>query len=379
MDTASKLLQSWMNSAGMVANVDPMQNVVGSWPSETAKAPAIHLASHYDTVINAGKYDGSLGVLLSIAAVEWLRLEGYEPEHHINILGFCDEEGIRFNSTFLGSSYLCGDFDYSLLDHVDAEGKSMRELLAARGLDEATIRETPALIQQEDLYLEAHIEQGPQLEALDLPLAVVSGIAAQTRILVTITGKSGHAGTTPLSLRSDALAAAAEMILAVERAFEEQPNARATVGQIRNYPNAVNAIPGEVQFTIDLRHPVTAGLNQMRKELQAKLSELAESRSTAFNWHDLQTSDSIQCDRSIQSAMTKALGKHQKSITTLMSGAGHDALKAAQTCRTGMMFIRCKDGLSHHPEEYTSPDDIVTALEAWTDVIRELDQNFPNA
>ncbi|EDY84972.1 amidase, hydantoinase/carbamoylase family [Verrucomicrobiia bacterium DG1235] len=379
MDTASKLIKSWMNNAGLIATVDPMQNVIGSWPSENASSPSIHLGSHYDTVINAGKYDGPLGLLLCISAVEILRLEGYEPKHFINILGFCDEEGIRFSSTFLGSSYLCGTFDLNFLDNRDSEGNTMRELLESRGMDTSQFNKAKPLISKDDLFLEPHIEQGPVLENLDLPLGVVTGIAAQSRIHVSITGKSGHAGTTPLELRKDALTTAAEMILAVETLFDANSNARATVGQINNYPNAINAIPGKVEFTIDLRHPVTAGLNQLKEELLEKLNLIIQKRDLPCEIDFLQSVDSITCDRGIQKAMNKALAKHQKSVTSFTSGAGHDTLKIAQTCRSGMLFIRCRDGLSHHPDEYTSPEDIRVALNAWVDVIRELDQNFPES
>ncbi|MDQ8187768.1 M20 family metallo-hydrolase [Pelagicoccus sp. SDUM812002] len=377
MDIASRLIQSWMSNAGLIASVDRMQNVVGSWPAETAHPPAIHIGSHYDTVINAGKYDGPLGVLLSIAAVETLRLEGYEPKHPINVAAFCDEEGVRFRSTFLGSSFFCGTFDTRFLDNVDDAGNSMRSLLELRGFDTSSFNQGTPLIGKDDLFLEAHIEQGPILERLNLSLGVVSGIAAQTRIHVTITGESGHAGTTPLDLRRDALTTAAEMILAVEASFADNPNARATVGQIKNYPNATNAIPGEVEFMIDLRNPVTAGLNQMRDTLLNKLDEIAARRTTEFKAEILQTVDSITCDSNVQQALSKALAKHQERVTTFTSGAGHDALKIAQTCRTGMMFVRCRNGLSHHPDEYCSPKDIEVALAAWVDTLRELDQNFP--
>lgn len=371
------LIQSWMNNAGLVATVDGMQNIVGSWPAEKAKSPSIHLGSHYDTVINAGKFDGPLGLLLSIAAVETLRLEGYEPKHHINVLGFCDEEGVRFRSTFLGSSYFCGTFDTGVLDNLDNEGNTMRTLLEARGFDTSKINKGKPFIGKEDIFLEAHIEQGPILEQLDLPLGVVSGIAAQMRIQIVVTGDTGHAGTTPLDLRRDALTAAAEMILAVESVFEQNPNARGTVGQIKNYPNVINAIPGKVDFMVDLRHPVTAGLNQMRDSLFEKLDRIAKRRTTEIEKNILQMVDSISCEQKIQRAMSRALANHQDRVTTFTSGAGHDTLKIAQSCRSGMLFIRCRAGLSHHPDEYSSPEDIKVALNAWVDTIRDLDQNFP--
>nr|WP_281384224.1 M20 family metallo-hydrolase [Pelagicoccus albus] len=378
MDIASKLLQSWMNNAGLVASVDPMQNVIGSWPTDKAQSPSLHLGSHYDTVINAGKYDGPLGVLLSIAAVEILMLEGYSPKHHINVLAFCDEEGVRFTSTFLGSSYFCGTFDTSFLKHCDSDGQTMRSLLEKRGMDTKSINQDKPLIGPDDIFMEAHIEQGPILEKLDLPTGVVSGIAAQMRIQVTITGETGHAGTTPIQQRKDALTTTAEMILAVEKVFAKNPNSRGTVGHIQNYPNATNAIPGKVEFVIDLRHPVTAGLNHMKDQLFSDLDAIAKRRDIGYKSEVLQFVESITCDHDVQRALSSAVAKNQDKVTTFTSGAGHDTLKIAQTCRTGMLFIRCKDGLSHHPDEYASPEDIEAALYTWVDAIRELDQNFPD-
>lgn len=377
MDTAGRLIQSWMNNAGLISNLDEMQNVVGSWPSENATAPSIHIGSHYDTVINAGKYDGTLGLLLSIAAVELLQLEGYQPKHFINVLGFCDEEGVRFHSTFLGSSYFCGTFDLNFLENTDEDGISMREALSRRGFNLDSINKQPSLIQPHDVYLETHIEQGPVLESLDLSLATVTGIAAQARIHISLTGKAGHAGTTPHKLRQDALTAAAEMILAVEALLKKSPDARATVGYLKNSPNSINAIPGNVEFTVDLRHPVTAGLNRLHEALMAELRSIANRRSISMDAQLMQRTDSIECDKRIQSVITNCSAKHQKSVTNFTSGAGHDALKIAQTCRTGMLFVRCRDGLSHHPDEFVSTEDIRTALAAWVDIIREIDRNFP--
>ncbi|MCH6258596.1 M20 family metallo-hydrolase [Puniceicoccaceae bacterium K14] len=376
MDTAAKLIKLWMNNAGLVANVDPLQNVIGSWPSENAKAPAIHLGSHYDTVINAGRFDGILGLLLSIAAIEVLQTEGYTPKHYINVLGFCDEEGVRYHTTFLGSSFLCGTFDLEALDKVDEQGISMREALKARGYDAEKIEATKPIILPGDLFIEAHIEQGPALEALDLPLAVVSGIAAQTRLEVKVTGKAGHAGTTPPKLRQDALTAAAEMILEVEKTLKSEESLRATVGHIKISPNASNAIPGQAVFSIDLRYPNYDGLQTTKASLMKALKAIANQREVGIVIDCVQETGSSECDPFIQETMCHSLSKFQEGAPTLLSGAGHDTLKIAQTCHTGMMFIRCRDGLSHHPDEYTSPQDIRAALKAWVEIIRSLDQEL---
>lgn len=376
MDTAAKLIRLWMNNAGLVANIDPLQNVVGSWPSENAVSPSINIGSHFDTVINAGRFDGMLGLLLSISAVEILQQEGYTPKHHINVLGFCDEEGVRFHTTFLGSSYLSGTFDISVLEKRDESGITMADALSARGVDPSHIAKTAPIIRPDDVFIEAHIEQGPALEALNVPLGIVSGIAAQMRIQVKVTGKAGHAGTTPANLRQDALTAAAEMVLLVEEKLRKDPQARATVGQLYVSPNSSNAIPGEVQFAIDLRYPNYESLLSLREELLLELKKIANNREVGILSECIQETPACVCDESIQSIMIDTVSKLQDPAPTLLSGAGHDTLKIAQTCRTGMMFIRCREGLSHHPDEYTSPEDIRAALKAWVEIIRSLDQKM---
>ncbi|MEM9158589.1 MAG: M20 family metallo-hydrolase [Verrucomicrobiota bacterium] len=375
MDIASRLIQSWMNSAGLVATIDPLQNVVGSWPSDTAKTPSINLGSHYDTVIDAGKYDGVLGVLLSIAAIELLQAEGYNPRHHINALAFCDEEGVRFQTTFLGSSLLCGSFDMSALRKVDNEGLDMRNALKARGFDPDTIPSLRPIIQPKDVFLEAHIEQGPALEAGGHPLGVVDGIAAQTRINGTVTGKAGHAGTTPPNLRSDALACAAEMVLAVETFAAENPAVRATVGKLDVSPNASNAIPGSVSFTIDFRHPKLDRLIKLKSKLLKTIKAIAKARALKIKLDTIQETSHASCDPTITELLSQSVVASQGFSRELSSGAGHDAMKVAETCRIGMLFIRCRDGLSHHPDEYVEPSDILAALRVWADSIKRIDQN----
>lgn len=376
MDTAAKLIKSWMKSAGLTARIDPLQNVIGTWPSAHKTASAIHLGSHYDTVIDAGKFDGMLGLLLSIAAVEILQLEGYRPKHDINVLGFCDEEGVRFHTTFLGSSYLCGTFDLAHLDKRDKDGISMREALVARGFDPEEIPSVRPTITGDDVFIEAHIEQGPALEALGLPLAIVSGIAAQTRLKITVIGKAGHAGTTPLTLRQDALTAASAMILEVENILKSDSMARATVGQITVTPNASNAIPGQVVFTVDLRYPSFEKLQQLKDALHDTLKEIANSRSVGVLAECVQETKSANCDPAVQRMLSQSIAQFQTEAPTLLSGAGHDTLKIAEICRTGMMFVRCREGLSHHPDEYVSPEDIGAALQAWVHALRNIDQNL---
>jgi allantoate deiminase len=375
MDIASRLIQSWMNTAGLISSIDPFQNVIGSWPSDTAKAPSIHIGSHYDTVIEAGKYDGVLGVLLSIGAIELLQAEGYAPKHHINALAFCDEEGVRFQTTFLGSSLLCGTFDISALHKVDSEGIGMRDALEARGFNPDTVSKIAPIIREDDVFLEAHIEQGPVLEAVGQPLGVVTAVAAQTRVGVKVTGKAGHAGTTPHDLRNDALACAAEMILAVERFALNRPEVKATVGKLEVSPNASNAIPGKADFSIDFRAPNLSQLRELKIDLLREIESIAERRSTKIDIQNIQETSHANCDPQVTKLISAAVAANTGRSTELFSGAGHDAMKIAETCRIGMLFVRCLDGLSHHPDEFVKSSDILEALRSLADIIKSVDQN----
>lgn len=375
MDIASRLIQSWMNTAGLVSNIDPFQNVIGSWPSNTAKTPSIHIGSHYDTVVDAGKYDGIMGVLLSIAAIELLQADGYVPKHHINALAFCDEEGVRYQTTFLGSSLLCGTFDLTALENIDSDGIDMRSALSARGFNSDSIANISPIIGEDDVFLEAHIEQGPVLEANGHPLGIVTGVAAQSRIGVSVTGKAGHAGTTPHNLRNDALTCTAEMILAVERFAEAHPEVKATVGKLDVLPNASNAIPGRTNFSIDFRAPNLRQLRELKIELLEEIESIAERRSIKIDIQTIQETLHANCDPQVTKLLSKAVANNSNSASELFSGAGHDAMKIAETCRIGMLFVRCRDGLSHHPDEFVEPSDIFVALRVMADIIKRVDQN----
>ncbi len=380
MDIASRLIQSWMKTAGLVSNIDPFQNVIGSWPSNTARTPSIHIGSHYDTVVDAGKYDGALGVLLSIAAIELLQAEGYIPNRHINALAFCDEEGVRYQTTFLGSSLLCGTFDPTTLEKIDSDGIDMRSTLKARGFDSDGIAKTAPIIQKDDVFLEAHIEQGPVLEANGHALGIVTGIAAQSRIGITVTGKAGHAGTTPLDLRNDALTCAAEMVLAVERFAAERPAVKATVGKLDISPNSSNAIPGKVYFSIDFRAAHLRRLKALKIELLEEIESIAKRRSIKIDKQTFQETSHADCDPEIKKLLSRAVAANASAASELFSGAGHDAMKVAETCRIGMLFIRCRDGLSHHPDEFVESSDILVALRTLADMIKQVDQNaFPDS
>ena len=276
--------------------------------------------------------------------------------------GFSDEEGVRFQSTYLGSRAYAGLITEEELALRDAEGVSVGELVAARRA--AGFPDQPAAVPDLLGYLEIHIEQGPVLEAAGLPLAVVPGIAGQTRILAGFTGKAGHAGTTPMALRHDALTAAARVVLEAERLAMEQPPLLATVGKLEVQPGAGNVIPGQVTFTLDVRHPDDDARESAIAALQAFCRELALERGLGWHWKIKQSHPAVACDPGLTSLLSAAVAAGQDRVPEVFSGAGHDAVVMAGVCPATMLFVRCRGGLSHHPDEYASPGDFAAALEA---------------
>jgi len=372
-EEAGQRLGAWMEEAGLSAWQDALGNVCGA--REGSLPNSLYVGSHFDTVVDAGAYDGALGVLLGIAVAECLRDAGWPLRLGFGALAFSDEEGVRFRSAFLGSAYFAGRFDPAWLDLADEDGRPLRQWLEGRGAALEQTRETTAAIRADDLFIEPHIEQGPVLEAEGKALGVFTGIAAQRRIEVEVTGKAAHAGTTPVALRRDALAGAAAMILAVEEAgAHEDRQTRATVGRISVEPGASNVIPARVRFSIDLREPETALLRATWRTLEKRLRSLARSRRLEVSAQALQETAEAVCDPGVIEALAAACIKRQGAAPRLVSGAGHDCMQLARVCRAGMLATRCRGGLSHHPDEHASAEDCQAALRALVDAALELDR-----
>ena len=275
---AADLVLQWMLEAGMTALVDAVGNVIGRYEGAWSDAPALLLGSHIDTVRDAGKFDGNLGVVTAIAVVAKLQASGQRLPFAIEVVAFGDEEGVRFASTLGGSRALAGTFDAALLDETDVDGQSRRQALIAFGCDPTKLAADARDPTQTLGYVEVHIEQGPVLEAKDLPLGVVTAINGARRGTVTIAGVSGHAGTVPMSMRRDALAAAAEMILAVERIGAGNNDSVATVGRLEIANAGTNTVPGQVSFSLDIRSPVDARREAAAKKIERAIAEIATRR-----------------------------------------------------------------------------------------------------
>lgn len=372
MRGVNELAGFWMREAGMTVRVDAIGNLIGRYDGGKPGAKILLLGSHLDTVRNAGKYDGPLGVVLAIACVEELHQNGIRLPFAIEVVGFSDEEGVRYQTAYLGSKVLAGSFDAKDLERKDAAGISLRDAILNFGGDPVKLKAARLKPKKLVGYLEAHIEQGPVLEAKHHAVGVVTAIAGQSRCQITFTGRAGHAGTTPMDLRQDALCAAAEFILAVESLAQKISGLVATVGQIKAEPGASNVIPEDVHLTLDVRHQSDSVRRKAIVALQTAVRKISVSRKIKAVWQFVQQTNSVPCSPQLSNLLTLAAQKHQRHVIALPSGAGHDAAIMAQITPAAMLFIRCKQGISHHPEESAKLKDIRVALAVMNDFILQL-------
>ena len=359
---AIALVRGWMEQAGLRTRLDDAATLIGSRPGPDA-APALVLGSHIDTVRDAGRYDGCLGVL---AAIEAAAAAAPLP-YPIEVRAFGDEEGVRFPVTLTGALATAGRVDPASLSATDADGVSLRAALAGFGCDPdrlARNQDRPRAF----AYLELHIEQGPVLEHLDRPLAIVTGIASAARFAVEVTGRAGHAGTVPMHLRQDALAAAASMVIAVRQAVQGTGGV-ATVGRLTVAPGAVNVIPGHVALTIDLRAPTDAERDEIASRIRDQLRQAADAGHVGLAITTTHRAPAAPCDPRLRHLLAGAV----EAPVELASFAGHDAMAIAQACPIGMLFVRCAGGVSHHPDEAVSTGDIAAALASLVRALRSLD------
>ena len=365
---AGEKIIEWMRGAGMSAGFDAIGNVVGRYEAATPGAAALLTGSHMDSVRNAGRYDGVFGILCPIECVRRLHAAGRRLPFAIEVVAFADEEGVRFGATLLGSHALAGTFDPAWLDKRDAAGIRMREALKTFGGDPqaiAGLRRDPAATLA---FVEIHIEQGPVLLAEARPLGIVTAIAGSARYAIEVGGLAGHAGTVPMQLRCDALAAAAEMVLATERIARSMPGTVATVGRIEAKPGAINVIPGDASFTLDAR----AGEDDLRRRLEAALlaafDEIAIRRGVRLGCSLLQELKAAQCAPWLMAQLGASLARLGLAERQLPSGAGHDGMAMASVADIAMLFVRCGNGgISHHPDETMSTADAALAADALHD------------
>jgi allantoate deiminase len=364
LQEAMTLVAGWMQAAGMTIRRDTVGNLIGRYEAAQTPARTLLLGSHLDTVRDAGAFDGPLGVMLALAAVEDLHARGVRLPFAVEVLAFADEEGLRFGTAYLGSKVFAGTFDPAYLDLRDADGITLAEAIRAAGGDPAQIPADARAAADLIGYCEWHIEQGPVLEAHDLPVGVVTAISGQTRVALTFTGQAGHAGTVPMAGRRDALMAAAEFVLAVESYAHAHAGIVATVGKLAVEPGAGNVIPGRATLSLDVRHAEDPQRVTACTAIEATARTIAERRGLAFTWTVLQDTPAVACSPDLASLVAEGIAGEGLAVWRLPSGAGHDAVILSTLTPVAMGFVRCREGISHNPSESATAADVAMALAA---------------
>lgn len=359
---ASETVARWMQMAGMNVSWDQIGNLRARYEADQPVARTLLLGSHLDSVRDAGKYDGPLGVLVALACVQRLADQRRRLPFAIEILAFADEEGVRYQTAYLGSTVVAGTFDPASLQRIDADGITMAEAIRLAGGDPDHLAD--AQRRSDDLlgYCEVHIEQGPVLEAANLPVGVVTAIQGQSRFMVRFIGEAGHAGTVPMAMRHDSLCAAAEFILAVETTAHQQEGLVATVGMIDARPGAQNVIPGITTISLDVRHQNDTVRVATCTALRGLAKQIAARRTLRYEWQPVQEHDAVPCSAELSDVLERAIESGGGTGLRLPSGAGHDAAILAAITPVTMLFVRCKGGISHNPAESVTIKDVAVAI-----------------
>ena len=367
---AQETVIAWMRDAGMAVTRDNVGNLRARYDG-TGRSTLL-LGSHLDSVRNAGRYDGPLGVMVAIAAVRRLHDSKHRMPFAIELLAFADEEGLRFGTTYLGSRALAGTFDEAVLAHADAGGTTLADAMRSFGGDPSAIEDDHR--NGDDLlgYFEVHIEQGPVLEARGLPVGVVESIVGQNRFHITFIGEAGHAGTVPMDRRHDALVVAAMFVIAVEHEARTHEGLVATVGQLEVHPGAANVIPDRVSLSVDVRHAA----DQTRLEVCGRIIDhahtLAEGREIAAEVLPVSEHAAVKCSHELVSMLTDSIERSGYEALRLTSGAGHDGVEVSNLTGIAMLFVRCKGGVSHHPAESVTTEDVEIALDVTSRFLEQL-------
>ena len=371
--TAADLILSWMREAGMAAHLDAIGNVCGRYEGDRPGLPCLMLGSHYDTVRDAGRWDGPLGLLTAISCVADLNRRGRRLPFAIEVVGFADEEGVRFASTLLGSRAVAGTFVESALNARDRDGVSMRDAMVKFGLDPDHIGAAARARRELLAYVELHIEQGPVLEQKNLAVGVVTAITGATRLAAKLTGMAGHAGTVPMALRRDALTGAAECVSAVEEFCKtDEAGLVGTVGYIDAKPGATNVIPGHVSFTLDIRAPTDPRRERAVADIVRRIEAIAKRRGLTLQLDVTHENRTVPCAPWLKAQVAEAVAAEGYSVFELPSGAGHDGMAMIDVADVAMLFVRCRGGISHHPDEHVETAD----ADAGARVLLRLVENF---
>jgi allantoate deiminase len=386
MKEANARVGKWMREAGLQTQEDYAGNLVGRQRScgqsaerrtpntqrQTNGSPILLIGSHLDTVRNAGRYDGSLGVVLAIEAADWARKSDRQFPFELTVVGFSDEEGVRFKTGFLGSSAFCGALSTDDLNAVDADGVALGSLLSARIAEPSQLQKPSFPIEQLIGYFEVHLEQGPVLEHRNRALGAVTSIAGQARLRCTWTGKAAHAGTTPADLRKDALVGAAAFVQEVDRLAHEWRGLMATVGELHVRPNVSNVVPASVTHLLDVRHQDNGDRVAAVDKLKERAAAIAAERRLGLEWKLLQDTNATPCDERLNIPLRAAIQKVTGESIDLPSGAGHDGVMLSRVCPVAMLLVRCRDGVSHHPDEFVDQRDVAAALQATAEFLDAL-------
>lgn len=367
----NEVVTAWMKQANMLTWVDEAGNCWGSYHADVDDAPTLILGSHLDTVPNAGKYDGILGVITAIEFVDALNQRGERLPFNIDVVGFGDEEGVRFGATLLGSRAVAGTWDENWLEVRDENQVAMSTAFERFHGEIKDPRSASRAADNLLAYLELHIEQGPVLEQQDVPVGIVSSIAGARRFKFEVLGMAGHAGTVPMEMRVDAMSISARLILKIED-IARRSNVVATVGKIQALPGSINVIPGRCQFTLDIRSGRDEARDLAVKSIFEAVEELKQEYGILFNSEEVHSAAAVKCASWIQRAIEQAMESSNLPSISLVSGAGHDAMAFADVCDIGMIFVRCYKGISHHPAEAVSVEDVAFGLDILEKSVRNL-------
>ena len=369
---ALDVIRSWMSQAGLQMHMDAAGTLIGRKQGPEG-APTFLIGSHQDSVRNGGRYDGIMGVVIGCLALEKLAADGVELPFSVEILAFADEEGVRFPTALMGPRALAGTFDPNVLAMTDSDGVSLRDALAGFGGEPDRITSLARDPARTLGYLEVHIEQGPVLEAQDTALGLVTGICGIERNTVTFTGDTGHAGTVPMDRRRDALVAASDFISTIHDAAKKVADLRATIGALSLHPNVVNAIPRAVELTLEIRALNDTVRHDFARFARSVGADISDSRHVGFTLERTYEQPAVPCSGDLIDALSVATEAICPTAPRLPSGATHDASAMADLCPISMLFVRCKDGVSHKPEEFATSDDMGAAIQSVAAFLRALE------